>query len=212
MQSRGFSFLPNMTPELDKRRADALDFVRRRHGGLPERSDGPAWRHLDRVSRLLEAVLGDAGEGSADERAEIAVAALGHDTLEDTPTTADELAAVFGPRGVALIEGMTNRFGDDHPAPYVKQVAGAEEAVRLIKLADLFDNCSGVTYNIGRLGSKWAESYFLPIVEPMIAAVTETGFAVYPRTAARLKDMVRTVRVLLLDAVAKQKAAEAGPR
>jgi hypothetical protein len=106
---------------------------------------------------------------------------------------------------LALIEGMTNRFGDDHPREYVAQVAASEEAVRLIKLSDLYDNCASVTYNVTKLGAEWTESYFLPIVTPMIAAVTETDFPTYPKAATRLKQAVKATFTLLHAAVARLK-------
>jgi hypothetical protein len=154
---------------------------------------------------MLEIVLEETGEGEAPERETIALSALGHDALEDTPVTMEELSAIFGARGLSFIEGMTNRFGDDHPAAYVEQVAAADEGVRLIKLSDLYDNCTSVVFNIGSLGVKWTEDYFLPIVTPMIAAVTETDFPTYPKTAGRLIAMVRASYAQLLEAVARQK-------
>ena len=193
-----------MSPDFTTRRAAGLELVRRWHGPLKPRSDGPPWHHLDRVSRLLELVLEASGEGAPEERETIAVAALGHDALEDTAVTREELAAVFGARGLALIEGMTNRLGDDHPAEYVAQVASAEEAVRLIKLADLYDNCTSVVFNIGSLGARWTREYFLPIVSPMIAAVLPSAFPAWPKASARLKDMVALSFALLHEAVARQ--------
>lgn len=183
-----------------------MELIRKYHGPLKPRSDGPPWHHLDRVSKLLELVLEESGEGSPEERETIALSALGHDALEDTPVTKDEIVAVFGARGLALIEGMTNRLGDDHPAEYVAQVAASEEAVRLIKLSDLYDNCASVTFNITRLGVEWTEGYFLPIVRPMIATIVETDFPTYPKSSGRLKEMVKATQAILLEAVARQKS------
>jgi hypothetical protein len=137
------------------------------------------------------------------------IAALGHDALEDTPVTADELRPVFGDRGVALVQGMTNPIGDHDHGPYVLQVAAAEEAVRLIKLSDLYDNCTGVAYCLFALGVPWTEEFFLHVTRPMIAALEKTTFSLYPRTAALLFGMVRTSFALLEDEVARYRAASA---
>jgi (p)ppGpp synthase/HD superfamily hydrolase len=198
-------FLSPMSPEFARKRAAGMELIRNYHGPLKPRSDGPPWHHLDRVSKLLELVLEEAAEGAPDERETIALSALGHDALEDTPVTKEELVAVFGARGLTLIEGMTNLLGDDHPTEYVAQVAASEEAVRLIKLSDLYDNCTSVTFNITKLGVEWTESYFLPIVTPMIAAVTATDFPTYPKAGTRLKQMVKTTFAVLLESVARQK-------
>lgn len=190
----------------EDKRAKGIELVKRVHDGQT-RADGsvPAWYHLVRVSATLQTVLGETGEGAPEEREIIALAALAHDSIEDTEVTREELVEHFGERGLALVEGMTNRFGDDHPAPYVKQVAAAEEGVRLIKFADLYDNCTSVTYCLYSLGSKWAEGYFLPIVTPMIEALLPTEFATYPKAAERLKGMVRVSRRILLEEVARYK-------
>lgn len=190
------------------RREAALALITRVHAGQT-RADGsvPAWHHLDRVSRLLEQVLAESAEGTADDRDAICLAGLGHDSLEDTEVTEAELEKVFGARGLELIIGMTNRLGDDDVAPYVRQVAAAEESVRLIKLSDLYDNLTSVTFCLFVLKTPWAEEWFLPIVEPMIAAVMPTTFTTYPVAAGRLKGMVRTSHAMLKDEIARYKAA-----
>lgn len=190
------------------RRAAALALIQRVHEGQT-RADGsvPAWHHLDRVSRLLEQALAESAEGTAEERESIGLAGLGHDSLEDTEVTEAELENVFGRRGLELIVGMTNRLGDDDVAPYVRQVAAAEEGVRLIKLSDLYDNLTSVTFCLFVLKTPWAVDWFLPIVEPMIAAVMPTVFTTYPRAAERLKGMVRASHAMLKDEIARYQAA-----
>jgi hypothetical protein len=116
------------------------------------------------------------------------------------------MEAIIGQLGVSYIEGMTNSFGDDHPEPYVRQVSQAAEGVRLIKLSDLADNCTNVTYTLFALGTKWAEEYFLPIVRPMIAAVLPTEFSKYPRTSEKLKTQVAASYAILLAEVDRFKA------
>jgi len=191
-----------------ERRNIALALMQKVHtGSIRGNGTVPDWHHLDRVSRVLEMVLADTGEGSVDEREMISLAALGHDALEDTHATRPELVAVFGDRGVALIDGMTNTFGDDHPTAYVAQVVSAEEGVRLIKLSDLYDNCTGVTHELFVKGAAWCEGYFLPIVEPMMDAILPSTFVTYPNAALRLKGMVRIARANLHDEVARFKAA-----
>lgn len=184
----------------NERREEALRLIKRIHA-KQTRAGGtvPDWHHLDRVSRYLELTLTATSEGTADERGEIVLAGLGHDALEDTEVSGDELESCFGAHGLALIEGMTNRFGDDHPKEYVEQVVAAEEGVRLIKYSDLYDNVTSVVYGMSQLGEKWTEEFFLPIVRPMFAAVSKTEFSAYPRAAAQLSEMVRISMATLED-------------
>lgn len=189
-----------------ERRAAALELVQRVHAGQKRAGDVPVWHHLDRVSQQLEVILAKTGEGSQEERDDIALAGLGHDAIEDTNVTPAELLAAFGERGVALIEGMTNRFGDGHPEPYVAQVAASDEGTRLIKLADLMDNVTSVTYCLPWLGIKWCEEYFLPIVTPMIAAVGASSFTRFPVAATFLNEEVRVSFAVLRAEVARRRA------
>ena len=192
----------------DERRKKALDLIRRIHVGQT-RADKtvPAWHHLDRVSRLLETVLRESGEGTSEERDTIALAGLGHDALEDTTVRDEDLKVAFGERGYSLIVGMTNRHGDDHPEPYVQQIMSADEGVRLIKLADLYDNLTSASYLIFIHGLPWTVERFMPIVEPMVKAIIPTEFHTFPRSAVRLKGMVSTSHSMILDECARYKSA-----
>ncbi|OGF62802.1 hypothetical protein A2662_02740 [Candidatus Giovannonibacteria bacterium RIFCSPHIGHO2_01_FULL_45_33] len=181
----------------DKFFKDALEFVKEKHKGQVRAGNVPAWHHLARVSGLLSFVLEKHGECGGQERSIIVTAALGHDVLEDTKVTEKEVMAVFGPRGSEIIKSMTNKWGDKNVMPYVKQVAGSEEAVRLVKLSDLYDNHISVVYNLHILGLKWTHSYFLPIVTPMRLAVTKTKFKKFKKTAEELVSLVNSAAFLL---------------
>lgn len=190
------------------RREKALELMKKKHAGQTRSGGVPVWHHLDRVSRTLERVLAETKEGTAEEREAIALAGLGHDSIEDTDVTKAELLEAFGPRGLELIEGMTNRLGDDHPDQYVAQVRASDEGTRLIKLSDLHDNCTHVVYNLAWLGTKWNAEYFLPIVRPMISAIIETKFTAFPQAAERLKNAVRASYATLLDEHARMEEME----
>lgn len=181
----------------DKFFKNALEFVKEKHKGQVRAGNVPAWHHLARVSNLLSLVLKKNKEADKRERFIIAAAALGHDVLEDTTATEKEVTAVFGARGAEIVKGMTNRLGDKHVGPYVAQVAGSEEAVRLVKLSDLYDNHISVVYNLHLLGLKWTHSYFLPIVTPMRLAVTKTKFKIFRKTASDLILLVNSASFLL---------------
>lgn len=169
----------------------ALRYIQQKHRGQVRAGNVPVWYHAARVSQLLRLVLENEKEGSSAERTAIIVAALGHDVLEDTNATEKEIAALFGSRGLKLIQGMTNPWGDNVHVPYVRKVASSEEGVRLIKLADLYDNMTSAMYNLHILGVKWAQGYFLPIVTPMWKAVTKTKFNTYKKSAGLLAGMVK---------------------
>jgi len=175
----------------------ALEFVKKKHAGQIRAGNVPAWHHLVRVSYLLQNLLTQYEEGTPEERDAIIIAALGHDILEDTDATRDEVASIFGDRAAELVWGMTNEWGDGNIAPYVEKIVASEEAVRLIKLSDGFDNNANVVYNMPLLGTQWVTSYFLPVVKSMQETVTKTEFKAYPKTAATLIAMVKNSFLLL---------------
>ncbi len=182
------------------KRATTLAYIKTIHtGSIRGKGGEPDWHHLDRVSRLIEVVLSYTQEGTIKEREDMALAALGHDALEDTSVTCAELEVVFGERGLELIEDMTNRQSDADQCRYVRQIASADEQVRIIKLADLIDNSLSVTHQLFVLGSAWCDNYFLPIIMPMIEAVTKTEFTIFHRSGEILKRLAISARDILLE-------------
>ena len=117
---------------------DALAFAAERH--RDQRRKGaeasPYINHPIEVARVL------AAEGCVTD-ADVLMAAILHDTIEDTATTADELRQRFGPIVAALVEEVT----DDKALPSAErkalQIAHAgalSPGARLVKLADKICN------------------------------------------------------------------------
>ena len=128
----------------------------RRKGG----NDIPYINHPLEVAAVLAAA------GVTD--AEVLAAALLHDTLEDTATTAAELAAHFGPRVRRIVEQCT----DDKTQPYLErkrgQIAHAPllpDDAKCVKLADKIANM---------------RSMLVPGGSPWNAEVTQ-GYAAWAR-------------------------------
>ena len=181
----------NELNSFDVKRQDAVALIKKRHAGQVHANNVPVTHHLERVSERLQFLLQKHQEGSIEEREVIILSALGHDILEDTGATDDELKEIFGEHGLAFIKGMTNEWGDEDVTPYVKKVSSAKEEVRLIKLSDLLDNISAVSFNVAVLGVKWTTEYFLPVVTPMKNAVLETTFVKYKETSDELKNAIK---------------------
>jgi guanosine-3',5'-bis(diphosphate) 3'-pyrophosphohydrolase len=74
---------------------------------------------------------------------EVLTAALLHDTIEDTTTDFDDLEERFGARVAGWVAGLskdTRLPDDEREAAYMATLAGAGPAVKVVKLADIFDN------------------------------------------------------------------------
>ena len=122
--------------------ARALDFAARKHVHQRRKGESaePYINHLAEVARLLAAA-------PENRNAAVTVAGLLHDTLEDTETSYDELAAEFGEEIASLVREVT----DDKALPKEARKKHQEEHARhasdgakMIKIADKTSNLHSI--------------------------------------------------------------------
>lgn len=116
----------------------AYDFAKRKHddtGAVRKGSGQPYFVHPEMVAEVVAAYGGTATEIEA---------ALLHDTLEDTDTTAEELEAIYGPTVAQIVEEVTNfqpevdRLGKEE---YINQeLLELSPSALLVKAADCLVN------------------------------------------------------------------------
>jgi guanosine-3',5'-bis(diphosphate) 3'-pyrophosphohydrolase len=127
--------MPN--PQSDHRTLlEAASFAARAHRHQV-RKDGqtPYAAHPFRVCLIVRHVFGI-------DDPEILTAALLHDTIEDTTTDFDDLEEKFGARFAGWVSKDMRRPDAEREAAYLATLARAEPAVKIVKLADIFDNLS----------------------------------------------------------------------
>ncbi|HEX6091875.1 MAG TPA: HD domain-containing protein [Dongiaceae bacterium] len=122
--------------------ARALDFAARKHVHQRRKGESaePYINHLAEVARLLAAA-------PENRNAAVTVAGLLHDTLEDTATSYDELAAEFGAEIASLVREVT----DDKALPKEARkkhqedhAAHASDGAKMIKIADKTSNLHSI--------------------------------------------------------------------
>jgi (p)ppGpp synthase/HD superfamily hydrolase len=118
--------------------SEAADLAARRHSGMARKGRGnePYINHLAEVANLLAI----ATEGAD---AELVAAGWLHDTIEDTPTTPQELAEKFGQRVAALVVEVTDDMTLAKDQRRQRQIADAPHkspGAKLIKIADKISN------------------------------------------------------------------------
>ena len=116
---------------------EAASFAARAHRNQL-RKDGqtPYAAHPFRVCLIVRQVFGI-------DDPETLMAALLHDTIEDTTTDFDDLQEKFGPRVAGWVAALTKDMRlpeEERESAYVAALVGADPAVKLAKLADIFDN------------------------------------------------------------------------
>lgn len=154
----------------------AIDFAAHKHRDQRRKSgDIPYINHPINVARLLAEV------GGVDDL-DILIAAVLHDTIEDTATTREELKEAFGPTVLGLVEEVT----DDKSLPkaqrkrlQIEHAPHLSPGAALIKLADKIANVNDIghappaDWPLHRIREylDWAESVVsqLPVVsQPLL--------------------------------------------
>lgn len=142
---------------------DVIAFAVNAHAGQ-ERKFGkkePYVLHPMRVACLLSAMC--------PEEKRMVVLALLHDTFEDTDTTYDTLATLFGvdmaDMVIDLSDMQTSKFGDKatRNRRHASKLQKCNYIVQTVKAADIYDNCRDqVQMNPSKLGAKrYLEEKFL---------------------------------------------------
>ncbi|APV52309.1 phosphohydrolase [Betaproteobacteria bacterium GR16-43] len=116
----------------------AIDFAAAKHRNQ-RRKDEEASPYINHPIALTQVLKVEAGVSDID----VLAAALLHDTIEDTETTAEELQREFGPR----IAGIVAEVSDDTSLPKVERkrlqvehAATLSREAKLVKLADKICN------------------------------------------------------------------------
>ena len=121
----------------------AADFAAFKHRGQ-RRKDAEASPYINHPLALARVLKLEAGVGDL----EVLVAAILHDTVEDTETTTEELAREFGPRIAAIVAEVTDDKSLPKPDRKRLQVEHAPHSspqARLVKLADKICNLRDVS-------------------------------------------------------------------
>lgn len=169
---------------MSKQQELMLKTITRWHDGQ-KRGDLPVTVHCRNVAAIAHFAL-QAERVEDDLLDDVIVAALGHDLLEDTYVSRQELYEQFGERVLGFIELLTNHQDDYHTDEYMEQIQSAPEEVRIIKYGDLIDNIASVNYSLHQLGSDWGNNFFSPIMNKTLKMLQNSRFSKYPEAAARL--------------------------
>lgn len=109
----------------------AIGFASAAHHGQIDKSGlVPYIFHPMAVARLV------ASRGGTDDEI---IAALLHDTVEDTDITEEDLASVFGDEVARIVMAVTERDDESYPDFITRVIEGGASPV-LVKLCDIDDN------------------------------------------------------------------------
>jgi guanosine-3',5'-bis(diphosphate) 3'-pyrophosphohydrolase len=133
---------------------EAASFAARAHRHqLRKDGDTPYAAHPFRVCVIVGHVF------DIDD-ADFLIAALLHDTIEDTTTDFDDIAERFGTKVASWVGALSKdmRLAEtDREAAYIATLATAEPAVKIVKLADIFDNLTDSRHLSAKLRQRTIE-------------------------------------------------------
>lgn len=118
--------------------AKALDFAAQKHRHQ-RRKDHAATPYINHPIKLMSILIEEAGVYEA----EVIAAALLHDTIEDTDTSADEIERHFGRKVRTIVEEVTDDHGLPRHQRKALQISHAPHLTReaaLVKIADKIAN------------------------------------------------------------------------
>jgi guanosine-3',5'-bis(diphosphate) 3'-pyrophosphohydrolase len=150
----------------------ALEFAARKHRDQ-RRKDVHASPYINHPIALANILVNEAGINDP----EVICAALLHDTIEDTQTTADELGAEFG----AVVRDIVIEVTDDKSLPKVERkrlqiehAAHASPKAKLVKLADKISNLRDIAASPPAAWSLTRQQEYFEWAKAVIAGVRGT--------------------------------------
>jgi (p)ppGpp synthase/HD superfamily hydrolase len=142
----------NHTPQIKK----AIQFAARKHHGQMRKEVEP----LPYLTHLFSVALLVAEDGAHDD---VVTAALLHDTLEDTPTTREEIVETFNERVAELVEAVSEPKDlpwKERKTIYLKKLETAPIDAVIIATADKIDNVESKIESFEKEGAqmlaRWA--------------------------------------------------------
>jgi (p)ppGpp synthase/HD superfamily hydrolase len=118
--------------------ARAYNFAAAKHAGQSRKGKAgePYINHLAEVAQLV-------AQATAGGDVDLVIAAVLHDTVEDTGTTFDEIAAAFGPRVASLVGEVTDDESlekSERKRLQIEHAGHASTGAKIIKIADKTSN------------------------------------------------------------------------
>ena len=123
----------------------ALAFAAHKHRDQ-RRKGSIAPPYINHPIAVAQVLASEGGVGDTD----ILMAALLHDTIEDTETTVDELRQHFGEAVTAIVLEVTDDKSlrkEQRKALQIAHAAGLSHAARLVKLADKISNIRDIAHD-----------------------------------------------------------------
>lgn len=168
----------------------AASFAARQHRHqLRKDLKTPYAAHVFRVAMTVSHVFGCRDES-------VITAALLHDTIEDTTTDFEDIESRFGTDVAAMVSALTKNMALPEPErerEYDQRLGAADWRVRLVKLADTYDNFADALETEG-MDHKLNDHYDKCVRAIELARKDEAAHEASARAVALVRELIAPYR------------------
>ncbi|KKU52117.1 MAG: hypothetical protein A3H69_01525 [Candidatus Sungbacteria bacterium RIFCSPLOWO2_02_FULL_47_9] len=171
-------------------RKEDVEFIRTHFIKSLGRRGEYSWKHARATALYLQKKARACGEVKEKELSTMFLGALGHDLLEDTHASKQELEKRWGKKTLRYIKEMTNKNGDSNTQGYIRHLKRADEEGLLIKFADIYSNSENSLKHFKTFKTSWIKGFWVPLLLRYKKELFCRKFKKYPTTA---KSMIRNI-------------------
>lgn len=165
-----------------------LEYIYVLFGDKRNTTGGLLWLHAVDTMMILRGVLKKSQEDK--NILELSLVALGHDLLEDTDVTADEIGEMWGMRVMKGIMGLTKMEADKgDQSQYIKKLSTQSEEMWLVKLADIVSNVSNSIAVRDSISLDWCTDFWFPLLKLYQSWYSKIVWVNFPKSGKKLVEM-----------------------
>jgi (p)ppGpp synthase/HD superfamily hydrolase len=153
--------------------------------------------HALNTAKYLKITVGKFTEVNSVILHKILLAAIGHDLLEDTNVTREQIKEIWGLQVLKYIQILTNELGDDNFTHYIENLKKAPEEILLIKFADIYANLANSVRHFNELDKKWIRNFWLPLLANYEKQLFCRKFKKYPQTTNLMIKQIKYKIIIL---------------
>lgn len=184
-----------------------LQFMRTAFGEQTDATNVPKWLHSFEVMYFLATQLTPEIQPQAQKQ--LLRAALGHDLLEDTALTCAALEKQWGTRTSSWIHDLTKFAADGSDSrDYIHHLAGCNEHVWLVKLADIYCNAQNTIRVYDTVDTVWLDQFWLPLLKQYLDWIEQLTWKKTPLMGKQLSKKTKATILELFQKANKKNTGD----
>lgn len=185
--------------KFDSKLMSDLEFVFDAFGEQRNATGDLLWPHVFTVTTLTRNVLVKSGE--TENLKTLTLIALGHDLLEDTDVTIEQIRSRWGDSVAEGIFGLTKKEEDrGDQSGYIRKLMSESEEVWVVKMVDIIANVSNSILAKDRMPQSWRDDFWFPLLRLYQDWYSQIKWEKYPESGKLLIESCnRAISELMAD-------------